>query len=278
LSPPAPAEGLPELRIVARAELLLHEEADERRVAALVRRMDADETVKNPPIVTPLGADRFVVLDGANRSAALARLGVPDVGVQVVDYGSVSLSTWFHLVVGVTPAEMLAAVRAVPGLLVEDAGLARARRGLAERRSLAFLSTPDGAVHELAGGADPAAQAELLRRVVATYKGQGHIHRVQSDDIAALRPLYSEIAGLVVFPGYSPADILAIAGSEAKLPSGITRHLIPHRALRLNLPLDVLWADTPRSEKNRWLGEWVRGKLQAGHVRAYEEPTVLFDE
>ncbi len=121
-------------------------------------------------------------------------------------------------------------------------------------------------------------RATLLRSAVAVYKGSAHIHRVQADDLAALRPLFSEIAGLVAFPDYRPAEILALAEADAKLPSGITRHVIPRRVLRLNLGLDMLWADTNRAEKNRWLAEWVRGKLQAGHVRYYQEPTFLFDE
>jgi hypothetical protein len=54
--------------------------------------------------------------------------------------------------------------------------------------------------------------------------------------------------------------------------------VIPGRALRLNTELSLLWSDTPLSEKNRWLAEWRRHKLQAGEIRYYEESTVLFDE
>jgi hypothetical protein len=63
------------------------------------------------------------------------------------------------------------------------------------------------------------------------------------------------------------------------LPAGITRHLIPGRALRLNVPLDRM-ADTEHSleEKNRWLEEWLRDKANQRQVRYYEEPTILLDE
>jgi hypothetical protein len=270
---------LPDLRIVPLADLVLHEEADERRVAALERRLAADMILRNPPIVAPMPDGRFVVLDGANRCSALLQMGLPDLIVQVVDYDQVALSTWYHLVVGCEPASMLQSMREVSGLAVEPTDLATARQDLSDHRSLAYVVTPDGAVHSLmTARRDWVGAATLLRRAVATYKGQAHIHRIQSEDMDELKELYSEIAGLVVFPSYRPADILAMARKAAKLPSGITRHVIPRRALRLNLPLDVLWADTNRAEKNRWLAEWIRGRLQAGHVRFYEEPTVLFDE
>jgi hypothetical protein len=269
---------LPDLRIVPVASLVLHEDADERRVSALARRLVADGMVKNPPIVVPMAGERFVVLDGANRTAALDQLGVPDVAVQVTDYADVALSSWFHLVVGIAPESLLVALRDVSDLALRPTALASARADLAAGEILAYFVTPDGEVHDLRGGRGLAERAALLRATVATYKGQAHIHRLQTDDMSALRQLYSEIAGLVVFPTYRPADILAMAGLSAKLPSGITRHVIPRRALRLNLQLDVLWADTNRAEKSRWLAEWVRGRLQAGHVRYYQEPTFLFDE
>lgn len=275
---PSTGPDLPDLRILAGSALVLHEDADERRVARLARRLAVEEVVKNPPIVAPMPDGRFVVLDGANRTSALAQLSIPDVVVQVTDYAHVALSTWYHLVVGLSADAMLAALRGVPGLLVAPSTRAAAHARLADSHSLAFFVGPDGAVAELTGGSDRLSQAALLRQAVATYKGQGHIHRVQSDDIAQLRDLYSEIGALIVFPNYRPADILALAGADVKLPSGITRHVIPRRALRLNLPLDVLGADTNLAEKNRWLAEWIRGRLQAGHVRYYEEPTVLFDE
>lgn len=269
---------LPDLRVVAGEDVLLHEDADERRVAALALRLQAEGMVRNPPIVADLEDGRFVVLDGANRVSALRRLGVPDVLVQVVDYTKVTLSTWYHLVTG-TPSEAFArGLEQIPGLFLREAELTEARRGLAAGDLLAYVVHPEGKVLCLMGGVGLVERSALLRAVVRLYKGQANIHRVQSDELEGLAPFYTQIAGLVVFPSYRPADILDMARQEAKLPSGITRHLIPLRALRVNTELDLLWSDTLRSEKNRWLAEWTRHKLQDRQIRFYEEPTVLYDE
>ena len=43
-----------------------------------------------------------------------------------------------------------------------------------------------------------------------------------------------------------------------KLPTGITRHVIPGRALRVNLPLSVLIDERQTTEaKNEWLRGWM---------------------
>jgi hypothetical protein len=54
------------------------------------------------------GTDRYVVLDGANRTSAIQSIGCPHMLVQVVDYErQVQLYTWFHLIAGRTPATFL---------------------------------------------------------------------------------------------------------------------------------------------------------------------------
>ncbi len=100
-----------------------------------------------------------------------------------------------------------------------------------------------------------------------------------SESLDEARTEHPEITALVVFPHFEPAEVLELATSGARLPAGITRHVVSWRALRLNVPLDML-ADTRRSldEKNRWLEEWVRDKTLQRQVRFYQEPTVLFDE
>ena len=62
------------------------------------------------------------------------------------------------------------------------------------------------------------------------------------------------------------------------VPSGITRHIIPERALRINIPLDVLAADWVLAEKEAWLQRWWRERLDCNAIRFYAESTFLFDE
>src|SRR5204863_5771752 len=89
---------------------------------------------------------------------------------------------------------------------------------------------------------DNAAEARLLLELVDIYKGKPDtaIHRVDSDDIEAYLHDYDAVGGLIVFPPYRPADLLALTRAGLRVPTGITRHIIPARALRVNVPLPLL--------------------------------------
>ena len=75
-----------------------------------------------------------------------------------------------------------------------------------------------------------------------------------------------------------PAEIIDLARVGARLPAGITRHVIPRRALRINVPLSVLGDDRSLQDKNTWLKDWMKQKIARKEVRYYQESTFLFDE
>ncbi len=78
---------MPDLRLLPAEDMVLHEHADEKRVVRLQTRLRTDGFLKNPPIVAPIpGTEKYVVLDGANRTSAVKRMGLPHILVQVVDY------------------------------------------------------------------------------------------------------------------------------------------------------------------------------------------------
>jgi hypothetical protein len=286
--------NLPDLRLIPTESLVLHEFADEKRVARLEQRLRTDGYLKSPPIVAPIpGGDRFVVLDGANRTSALARIGCPHALVQVVDYGSeqVQLFTWHHLITGRPPETFLQEIKSVEGLVVETASLDEARAALNERWILAYVVSPQGdgagemVVYTLDGipGTEhhtPENSTVLLNATVGTYKSDPKvaIHRVNSDDLAELMPYYDDVSGLVVFPSYSPDDILKLAQTGVKVPTGITRHIISPRALRVNVPIALLYSSDSLEVKNAWWHDQLKRKLASNEIRLYQESTYLFDE
>ncbi|MGH2627665.1 MAG: hypothetical protein ACRDHY_13560, partial [Anaerolineales bacterium] len=117
-----------------------------------------------------------------------------------------------------------------------------------------------------------------LRTVVAAYTGRLPNYRVLTDDLDELREEYDRIGALVLFPAFSKDQILSLAILPDKLPTGITRHVIPHRALRVDLPLELLRRSGSLEEKNAALGALIHERLLAHRVRVYPEPTVLFDD
>lgn len=270
-----------DLRIVPTEHLHLHEDVEPARVRRVTERIAADDLLKNPVIVAELDDyDHFVVLDGANRATALRALGVRDALVQVVDYGdpSVRLDTWYHLVADIPKEELFAAVGQVARLRLKDSDLAHARALLAVHQIIAYMVCKDGDVHQVLGPDDLPGRTRLLNAVTQTYKGTATIYRVQSDDINTLKGLYPNVAAVIAFPRFRPSDILEMTRTRSRLPTGITRHVIGRRALRLNLPLAFLREERPLDEKNRDFQALIADLLKAGRVRHYEESTYLFDE
>lgn len=278
------ALSLPDLRILPVTALIPHERTDPRRVAPLTERLRAEAVLRNPPIVAPIdkAERRFVVLDGANRTAALLALGVPHVLAQVVDYRAVRLGVWHHAIARCDVPEVLRALSAVDGVELVPSDLTSARAALARREALVYLLAEDRNDETrcllLVGGHNLRSQVDLLNRVVGTYERYAHVQRVTADTLAEARETLADAALLIVFPRYEPDEIVDLVRQGVRLPAGITRHVVPLRALRLNYPMEVLRSNLPLASKQAHLDEWIHERLARRQVRTYEEPTMLFDE
>ena len=272
---------MPDLRVLAVAELLLHEQHDPLRSAPLLQRLQADGVLKNPTIVAPIpGEQRYVVLDGAHRVTAMRELGIAHIAVQVVDYEDpeLILDTWYHLVKGISEGDFKHMLQSVQGVTMQVADPVHARAQLARREILAFVEYPQGEVCTVKAQGDLHERTRHLNEIVDLYKVKGRVFRANTDHLPSLLPFYEDVGALVVFPRFAPAEIIDLARVGARLPAGITRHLIPRRALRINLPLAVLGSDASLPEKNAWLVDWMKQKVASKTARYYQESTFLFDE
>ncbi len=268
------------LRIVPLNDVLLHEQIETRRVERLITQLKSDWLLKNPPIVTHYDG-KYILLDGATRVTALKRIHCRDVVVQIVDYGmpGLALETWNHMLLDMPADRLLDALTRIPGVRVEAASADGADQALSDRYSIATIVPADGRVYSLVSDTTtPERQAELLNQVVAAYEGRGEMYRVAYTDLERLLGEHGRFTALVVFPRFRPDEIRRLALSGSKLPMGITRHIIPGRVLRINIPLGVLERDEPLESKNTWLDHWMEEKMIERHVRFYQEPVFLFDE
>jgi hypothetical protein len=203
--------------------------------------------------------------------------------VQVVPYEppQVTLTTWHHAVTGIPLEEFSAELDAIEGLEFRQTDLLHARAGLSRRELLLYTIRADDKVF--------AARTEIPRRniheqnrlfnaMVDIYKTHGHIHRVATDHLDEVKPLYPDLTALVIFPNYDPAEVLILARDGELLPTGLTRHLIQGRVLRTNYPLSELKSSASLEVKNARLQDWLKQKMASKEMRLYGEATFLFDE
>ena len=278
------------LKIVAADDVLLHEETDRRRVDRLRSALERDGLLRNPPIAARTGDGRYAVLDGATRTTALKEMGMKHLMLQVMPYDTeeVQLHAWYH----VLPDEASkAAFEYVMqhSVLTETVPVREARSALEERRTTAALVHQDGTATMLTLQTDHpwtisddahehTSAATILRGLVDTYGGAGEIYRIVHEDLMDIVQSDAACPCVIMFPTFRRDEILGVATTGDLLPAGITRHLIPGRALNVNMPLDRLASDDDRDTKKAWLRAWLSERILAKKVRYYHEPVFIFDD
>ena len=277
-------DTIPTMQIVPLDKLVVHELHDDQRTSPLIEKLNTSGVLKNPPIVTPFLDDsgRYMVLDGANRTTALQRMGYPHVLAQVIEADSpgLEMQTWNHVIWGMPTEKFVHDISSVPNLDIypieeqEDA-----LRQLWNHKILIYVQTPD---HEVLVGTaddqDVLGRLEILHSIMDVYKHEALLDRTRVRNIEPLIDLYKDLTALLVYPLFKVEEVLQLCGDGHLFPAGVTRFIVAPRALRVNYPLDELKADKPIEEKNAALKAWIQEKVTKKGMRFYSEPTVLFDE
>lgn len=274
---------LPTLEFLPVDALLIHERHDNQRTRPLILRIRSSSVFRNPPIVAPLqdGSDRYMVLDGANRTTALREMGFPHVLAQVVDPhdAGLSLQTWNHVVWEYNPQRFLDGFASIAGLEITSSDQPEEQPSLAGEQALVVVQSSLGQTYRLiAHGADLVQRVELLNQIVNSYLDSARLDRTNVREAAFFTNIYPTFSGLVIFPIFQIDELLHLVGGNNLLPAGITRFMISPRALHLNYPLEALEADRPIQDKNTELKRWLQERIAQKGVRYYAEPTFLFDE
>jgi len=272
---------LPDLRIFPAEALIPHEDCDPRRVMRLSRRLEEDGILKNPPVVASIpDSEDYVVLDGANRALSFVELGIPHIVAQLVSYQKtgVEVDTWYHVVAGMDISEFEGALTLITGLHLKDCSLEEARTALEKHEAAAYIISEKGVRMVSNSSTTLKHDTALLNALVSVYKGKADIYRASNDIWEIQKPYYPNITALVVFPKLTAKDIIQAAQTGEMIPTGITRHIIPHRALNINFPLDVLKKDWSLEKKASYLQDWLMERMAANAIRFYSESTFSFNE
>lgn len=272
---------IPRLEMVSTDDLLEHERHDEQRKNPLVTRIEKNGVLRNPPIVTPLldGSSQYMILDGANRVAALRELDFMHIAVQVVapDDPGLKLYNWNHVIWDFKPQDMLAGLRQLQDINIIHGDLAGSLEN--EAQTLAQFETSEGDLFTIYTEAQQLEKrVALLNSLVDIYKQQAKLDRTSEWSLVRLKPVYENLCGLLTFPKFEIQQVLALAGSGSLLPTGITRFTVSPRALHLNYPLEDMAGNGSLPEKNERLKTFIRNRLDEKGIRYYAEATFLFDE
>ncbi len=107
----------------------------------------------------------------------------------------------------------------------------------------------------------------VLEAVVAAYEGQSRLERIKLADYSLLPEVITSVEHQVVlFPVLHKEEMLHLAAENVMIPTGLTRHIIPGRALGINVDLAFLAELADEASKAQRL-PGLRGP--PGHGRAH---------
>jgi phosphoglycerate dehydrogenase-like enzyme len=268
------------LRVVPMDKVVPHEHFDQKRVDRLAGRLEKDGVLGNPPVVVESEDGRYIVLDGATRTTAMKQLGYKHAIVQVVSTeGGLGLHTWYHVICKIGVNELLALLKTLPNITMQETDIEKAPDEMFEYGGLCYIQLIDNRVF-LIYPAPGVNRLEALNQFTEAYiDAAGHVDRTLNSNILSLKNEYEALTAVVIFPEYTVNQVMAATLSSGRLfPAGITRFIIPGRILRLNADLATLKSDKTLREKNRWLHELLVEKQSKGGIRFYGEPVYLLDE
>lgn len=303
----------PVLRLVPTGSIRFHEHPEHRRTLKLVDRLRADRFLKNPPIVTELRRDRdagrgvparepalaaghevvkpgrsaaYLLLDGANRVSAFRELEYSHVPVQVVDYAddAIQLRRWQHLLLEGRPLDLRSIYASFEGVRMDPVPRPEVFQLLEMREIFAALVDENADCwglfpDPLEVGFQLRSAILVLEQVVAAYEGRTQLERIKLADHTKLPDVIeSREHQLVLFPVFTKPELLHLAGEGVLIPTGISRHVIPGRALALNLDLTFLTDLTEETDKLRHFDAYLDRLQLEGRIRFYQESVFMLNE
>ena len=276
----------PLLRLVPTNRVRFHENPEPGRTERLRKRIERDALLKNPPIVAEMDDGHYLLLDGANRVSVFRQLDYPQIPVQVVDYGdpAVQLKGWHHLLLEGEGLNLQEAYANLPGVVMRRLAHKNLRHVLELREVFAVLVTDEETCWGLypehdEGEIDMRRRIEICEAVVNAYEGQTRLERVKLADYSLLPEVVGNVAHqLCLFPVLHKGEMLHLAAAGVMIPTGLTRHIIPGRALGINLDLTFLTGPGSEAEKESHFQSIVDGLAMEGRIRFYEESVFILNE
>ena len=277
-------EILPHLALVPTARIRFHERPEYRRTMHLVERLRSEARLRNPPIVAGIDDDNYLLLDGANRVSAFRELGFDQIPAQIVDYGEpgIELRGWHHLLLDPSALDLGAAYSAIDGIALRALPSRAIGRALEFREVFAVWVDHDAQAWGLfPQGYSPtlAERMRVLTSVIACYEHGSPLERIKLasyDELPAV--VERRTHELCLFPVLTKEEMLTLVRDSQLIPTGITRHLIPGRALGLGIDLAFLTEMNDPQERNAHFQAHLDALDLGGRIRYYEEPVFIMNE
>lgn len=269
----------PDLRLVPLSSIELQEEAEGVRLEGLIRAFKKSQTLKDPPIVTKGIGKKLIQLDGTNRISVLRKLGCSHAVVQMVDYNDTSqvlIKSWVH-VSKVNKDAFIRKLKRLRGVKTESFKIGLGVTLTGHPLAAASIIFRNGSGLSIYSNSDLYKRVKILKVVVREYEELiTRDRQVSIESMAELSEFFSKHKDknvALLFPSFSSREIYSLIKKGITLPTGVTRHIVNGRVLRINYPISMLDKKVKPQEKVKFFKNFVKGL----NFRFYEESTFVVE-
>ncbi len=268
------------LDILKIKDIKLHETTESNRLRNIYDRIANSKHLLNPVIVGKYNSD-YILIDGANRLSTLREIGCKLVICQIIDYKNprIKLRNWNHLIYGMKIDDI--------AKHCSDSGMNTRKVKYQEGYRIISSKLNHILISEIQNGSSVLVTLDKsffklikqLNTVTKYYFNKYPFDRSEEEIRYADLRKYSRKEGILVeFPRFTKSQIVRIAGSDTRLPAGISRHILDNRVLHVRYDINKLKDDSDIEKKRKDLDAYLLSKIDNNKVRQYRESVIVFDE
>ncbi|MGB9696810.1 MAG: hypothetical protein ACP5P3_09085 [Ignavibacteria bacterium] len=269
-----------QLDLLKISEIKLHETTETYRLRNIYQRIATSKFLMNPVIVGKY-KDDYILLDGANRLASLKEIGCKLILAQIIDYldPKIKLRKWNHLVYNFDFNKILKYLvdnKFKHQYISYREGEKKLKEGF-HYVMVTDIGTNESIIIKLAKNLfQMVREINLLTR---SYFNKYPFDRSEEEIKFYDLVKYSRKKGILFeFPSFTKEQVLKVAKDSAKIPAGITRHILNNRVLHIRYEISMLKSDDNLTKKREALNEYLNSKIDNNKVRQYRESVIIFDE
>lgn len=261
-------------------DIKLHETTETNRLRNIFDRISNSKYLLNPVIVGKY-KDKLILIDGANRLSTLQEIGCKIIIAQITDYNHkrIKLRNWNHLIyeIGINDIKLFCKENDFKYNVVTYKKGKEILKKNVNRILISDIANGTSLIINL-----PLRFNDAISRLNDFTKFYFNIHKFdRSEEEITFGDLckYSRKKGVLVeFFKFNKEQIVKIANSKAKLPAGISRHILDNRVLHVRYEISKLKDDFNLDEKRKDLHKYLLTKIDSNKVRQYRESVIVFDE
>lgn len=273
-----------EIALIDIDSLHLHEETLPEATKELAEWIENDGFVRDPVIVD---LDTYVVLDGMHRVTAAKVLSCFWIPACFVDYDSpaIRIETWYRGFKGLSTVVLRDLIERC-GYALSPAEIGRAEDQIEQEKAIGFIANPETCFIIRDGNLDVHQSHHAISAIEEEARRWGLIVRYETGGDARAKLLAGSLDALLGPRRISKEDVRRYGSTGRPFPHKATRHMIPARPLRIDVPLEIL---RDRDGNLRELNNKLMSDLHAKNLkrippgalikdRRYEEEIFIFQQ